>query len=230
MNSYVPFLSRIGLMWKLALSLAVLLAAQASANAQLFGSRSIGGPIQGRSGVPSQTGRIQGNERFLRENRGRAEFVGADQRDTRSFVGSEQGRTSGRIMSATAGLRAPDKTQQRNRPLGYPDSDEMYHPRLTVAATVPPTAATVAHRFQQELTRSDYFSSRCRFEVSVVDRQVSLQGEVTSAREADLAELLALFEPGISSVRNNLRVLAPADLLPGNSVTRERPEAVDQLK
>lgn len=209
-------------MWKFASSLAILLFLQASAQAQLFGSRSLGSPIQARgSNAPgsAQAGRIQGNERFLRGNRSRAEFVGADQRDIRGFVGNEQGRASGRIMSATAGLReAPDKTRRINRPLDYPDSDEMYHPRLTVVLGEINPTLTVANRFQQELNRSDYFASQCRFEVSVVERMATLRGEVTSAKEADLAELLALFEPGISSVRNNLRVLTPeeVEVLPEN--------------
>ena len=221
-------------MWKFATSLAILLVLQASAHAQLFGSRSLGSPIQARgSSAPggAQAGRIQGNERFLRGNRSRAEFVGADQRDTGGFVGNELGRASGRIMSATAGLReAPDQTRRINRPLDYPDLDEMYHPRLTVVAGETNPPPNVASRFQQELTRSAYFASQCRFEVSVVKRMATLRGEVTSAKEADLAGLLALFEPGISSVRNNLRVLTleEVEVLPENRLpppTTERSQS-----
>ena len=41
-------------------------------------------------------------------------------------------------------------------------------------------------------------------------RTAILRGEVTSARERDLAELAALVEPGISAVKNELVVATPA--------------------
>ncbi|MDP6554303.1 MAG: BON domain-containing protein [Pirellulaceae bacterium] len=190
---------------------AVILMSDAAAEAQLFGSRSFGQPLQRRVGPArfSGAGDLQGSERFLRRNRGRADFVGSDQREQQGFVGSEQARVTGRVMSSIAGLRERvDRTSQINRPLALPDTNEMYHPklRLDFAPSKPPLT-DVENRLTDVMSLSSRFSERSRIVVSVEGRTAILRGEVTSARERDLAELVALFEPEISKVQNVLKVV-----------------------
>ncbi|MBC8350537.1 MAG: BON domain-containing protein [Planctomycetes bacterium] len=195
------------------------------AEAQLFGSRSLGQPLQRRAGPgsSSQAGQLQGGERFLRGNRGRAEFVGSDQREQQGFVGSEQARTTGAVGSSVAGLRQrTDRSSQINRPLALSKANEMYPPQLQLGFSLPERELTeLGTHLAEELQGSSRFSAQCRFEVSVAGRTAILRGEVTSVRERDLAELVARIEPGISSVRNELLVATP--LLPQLPV----PEAQD---
>ncbi len=183
------------------------------AEAQLFGSRSLGQPLQ-RSAGPgssSRAGELQGSERFVRGNRGRAEFVGSDQREQQGFVGSEQARTTGAVVSSVAGLREQtDRSSQINRPLALAKANEMYPPKLQLGFALPARELTeLGTHLAEELRGSSRFSEHCRFEVSVEGRTAILRGEVTSARERDLAELVARIEPGISRVRNELLVTQP---------------------
>lgn len=196
----------------------------AVAEAQLFGSRTLGQPLQRRVGPSrfSQAGELQGSERFLRGNRGRADFVGSDQREQRGFVGNEQARGTGAVVTSTAGLRErPDRGSQINRPLTLPEAGEMYHPRLRLGFVLPKTSLTdLGHRLTEELSASARFSEQCRLVVSVAGRTAILQGEVTSVRERDLAELVALVGQGISQVRNELKVVT-VRVLPESSVPSE---------
>ena len=186
-----------------------------SAEAQLFGSRSIGQPLQRRVGPSrfSRAGDLQGNERFLRGNRAAADFVGSDQREQQGFVGSEQARGAGAVTSSVAGLRErTDRSSQMNRPLTLPGVDEMYHPRLRLGFALPGPSVTVAdlgRRVTEELAAPNRFSERSQIVVSVEGRMATLRGEVASARERDLAELVVLVEPGISQAKNELNVVDP---------------------
>jgi hypothetical protein len=198
---------------QLLLPFAFALMTCADAEAQLFGSRNLGQPLQRRAGPgsASQAGQLQGGERFLRGNRGRAEFVGSDQREQQGFVGSEQARTTGAVVSSVAGLRQrTDRSSRINRPLTPPKASEMYPPQLQLGFALPERELTeLGTRLAEELQGSSRFSEQCRFEVSVAGRTAILRGEVTSARERDLAELVVLIEPGISRVRNELLVANP---------------------
>ena len=188
------------------------------AHAQLFGRpRSVGRPLARRAGPAGQqdVGTLGGNERFLRANRGRTAFVGADQTEGQSFVGSQQAQTSGTIVSSTAGLTpARDQSQQINRPLRVPAAGKMNLPKITLQlgdiapepSTGPQNSATTRVQMAMSLVSPEVIS------VSVIDRTAILRGVVGSDEERTLAETLASFEPGISSVRNLLqtRTSAPA--------------------
>ena len=183
-----------------------------SAQAQLFGRpRTVGRPLAGRSGPGSQqdAGTLRGSERFLRGNRGRAAFVGADQTEGQSFVGSQQARTSGTIVSSTAGLTpARDQSQQINRPLRVAAAGNMNLPKITLhlgdmspaQSTGPQDSATTRVQMAMSLVSPEVIS------VSVIGRTAILRGVVRSDEERRFAETLASFEPGISSVRNLLRI------------------------
>jgi hypothetical protein len=120
-----------------ALALVALLST--SADAQLFGKRTVGGSFQPRVGpgasrtdtAVEDTGNIQGSERFLRENRSGRDFVGSDRREQQGFVGSQQALGTGRVRAATEGLEtADDPTARINPPLSPLRPRAMYYPRL----------------------------------------------------------------------------------------------------
>ena len=184
-----------------------------TAIAQLFGSRSIGNPLQGRTRSGSGIGEVQGNERFLRGNRGRSDFVGSDSGDRRGFVGNEQATGSASTRTSTDGLqRRTDQGREINQVIPALAKKGMYYPTLRLGFSLPTTAATdLGQRLGLELASSSRFSDRSHFEVLVEGTTAILRGEVSSAAERDVAEVVARFEPGIYQVRNELKVLRPGE-------------------
>ena len=196
------------------LVIALTLLGGADLHAQMFGRpRTLGRPLSNRGRVTNmdmeEVGQITGSERFLRENRGRASFVGADRSEDQSFVGSEQARTSGVIVSSTAGINPPpDRSSQINRPLPQPRSGQMYLPKIRLdlgdqaswRATVPVDSVTA------RVQKSAQLASQYRIAVSVEERTAILRGAVATENEKALAATLVLFEPGISRVVNQLSV------------------------
>jgi hypothetical protein len=103
----------------------------------------------------------------------------------------------------------------------------VYEPRLSIAFDVTrPTEEVVAQNLVQLLAASPGFQSAVRIEVSVAGAIATLRGEVASERDRSLAERLILFEPGIDSVRNELKVTrpsqAPGEYLPSPPAAKEQ--------
>ena len=203
--------------------------------AQLFGSgRQLGQPFgasrqttaQRRAGenVAAQTqtaGSVQGNERFLRDNRRRGDFVGSDRSDTNGFVGSQQGRTTGSVLTSTAGIRPRvDRSRQINRPIPRLRRNQRYYPALQPEFEV--SGVRLPEMLQTELENPAHFSNSNRYEVLVEGRLAILRGVVADARQKDLAALLVSFEPGISEVRNELQIQTPTE--PANSPSEPTPD------
>lgn len=217
-----------------ALAALILLAMSVgSAEAQLFGRpRQLGSPLSrsARAGVAEAPpgGTIQTNSRFLRGNRGRGEFVGTDAGDRRTFVGSQQGRTGGPVLSAVAGLRPEtDRSSRINRTLRDAKRNQPYPPRIELGFTVPADPGlTFPRLLRRELENPRYFSSTNRFSVSVEGRTAILRGVVADAKERDLAALLVSFEPGISQVKNELRVVPSMDRDASSSESQEVPPPI----
>lgn len=182
-------------------------------SAQLFGSaRQIGRPLRqqqqdnGLAGqVAQEAGEVQGDERFLRNNRRRGDFVGSDRFEGRGFVGSEQGRTTGPVLTSTAGVRpARDRSRQINRPLPRLPRKQAYYPSLEFQPEV--AGVRFPGLLKRDLENPAYFADTNQYEVLVEGRRAILRGVVVDARQRDLAELLVSFEPGISEVINELQL------------------------
>lgn len=208
------------------MAIVLTLSVSADVSAQLFGSaRQMGRPIAGarsnsRSGGNASgnqsgvAGQVRNSSRFLRSNRRRQDFVGSDSVESRGFVGSQQGRANGPVMSATVGVRPDiDRSSQVNQPLPKPANNKPYHPRLQLGfSTDAAPGLSSSSQLQRELENSSYFSTMNRFEVLVAGRSAILRGVVADAKQKELAELLLSFEPGISEVQNDLMI---ASDLPG---------------
>jgi hypothetical protein len=156
-------------------------------------------------------GSLQGNERFLRQNRSPLDFVGPDIRELDRFIGLLQASIRGQTQSATEDVRRRvDRSATMNQPLDpTPRRGTLYNPRLEVQVStslspVPPSAAEVGAL--ETLVRAPQLSGSSRISVLVADRTAILQGVVPSARDRDLAATLLAFEPGIDAIRNDLVV------------------------
>lgn len=201
-----------------AVGLAATLAAAGEAGAQLFGTRTLGTSLARRTrgaGAVATTGSnvvgsVRLNERYIRGNRGRVDFVGGDSQEQRGFVGSEQAQAGGAIRSAVSDLRiesAPDANRGQARTT--PPRTGMYGPRLRVDfAFSPQSPAALSTVLAGQLRECPAIRRSGPIEVSVEGETATLRGEVASERDRTLARLIVLFEPGISQVRNELTVRA----------------------
>ena len=178
-------------------------------------------------------GTIQGTERFLRGNRSTADFVGADIRDQTTFVGAQAADISADVRTAVEDLR-PTRERDVNERMQVSRGKQMYHPRLRVDFAFPaPTNRDVSARFVTQLQATESFRPLGPIEVSVVDGTAILRGVVASARDREIAALLARFEPGIAAVKNELQVRpvprpepsVPPAPRPGRSLAVPQPPA-----
>jgi len=218
----------------LALTFIVALLGTTRAEAQLFGDRPLGDTLSRRPspgsagqleaadaaseglGVGASVGALTGTERFLRENRGRQDFVGADLLDRGGFVGAVQGSPRGAIRSAITNLR-PLVNEQINRvppdPLGR--RARPYAPRLIVAFEYPqPSDDELQSTLAEYVLRVPGMDRLGPIEVSVVGQTAILRGVVASEHQRDVAEQLVLLEPGVRAIRNELVLADPASQAP----------------
>jgi hypothetical protein len=154
-------------------------------------------------------GTLQGTERYLRKNRRPTDYVGPDGREPRRYVGALQGRARGTVTPLTQGLtRRVDRSESINQPLSPTRRGTAYHPRLEISFEVPEVAAVdlPERRALDTLVRSPQMSGPSRIVVSMAGRTAILQGEVPSAKDREMAEILLSFEPGISTIQNELQV------------------------
>jgi hypothetical protein len=191
----------------------ISLAAGTDAHGQMFGARRMGQPLARRPGpgaleAQENVGTLTGAERFLRDNRRPGDFVGTTERDLERFVGAIQARARGTVPLTTQGLRRRvDRSASVNQPVPPATRGTLYYPRLELSldATAPDTSV-LAQRALETLARSPELSGTSHIAVYVEGRTAILQGEVPSARDRELAELMLSFEPGISAIANELEL------------------------
>ena len=120
------------------------------------------------------------------------------------------------MPAATESLRLEAiNTARINRPVPPLPAKGMYYPRLEIEfATIP--------RGQSELVTAAADRLRDRIQqvaggdarLTVRGRVARLEGTAQSAQAAELATILAGFEPGIDEVQNALQVQLPAEAAP----------------
>jgi len=193
----------------LVLTVAALLLPATDAAAQLFGTRTLGKPLNRRARPSAEdVGEISGNERFLRGNRPRNVLVGRDLQGRQSFVGEQRGTIVGQVPSSIANARVQ---QRRDANVPVLRTNELrrgvYEPRLVVDFDYQSLPTDWVER---DLTRminaSKSIFRQGRIDVTLDDRRATIQGVVASERDRRLAEDLIRLEPGVSEVANQLRV------------------------
>jgi osmotically-inducible protein OsmY len=169
----------------------------------------------------------QTTDQMLRSARGAANFVGADSRDTRNFLGyqsSTQGTNSSSIYGSGSSLYGSGRSGQSNlygsSMYGYGTNRygrsgySSYGRRTTTprssmdlgfdyaGAPVEELSTKVAAR----LTKTSTLHFPAPLQVSVENGTAQLRGSVASEHQRALAEQLALLEPGVRRVDNQLTV------------------------
>jgi hypothetical protein len=189
------------------------------------GGGGLGGLGSGLGGAQGLSGMLQGNlatgnERFVRGNQGG--FIGADAAEvsavTNAMAGAAAGRTNNRGGQNGQLRNSSGQNGRRTNQAGRGGQNtgrggrgqRMVQPELRVAfrhpELVPATvSASLTARIQRDL------SSRLGnvAGVEVAGRVVTLRGSVASRYDRIVAEKLVMLEPGVSRVRNELRVVPP---------------------
>jgi hypothetical protein len=176
-----------------------------------MGVPGMGGNLsQGTNSSSGGAGMLQGNERFLRQNRRPGDFVGKDLQNRRHFIGSQQGRATGRAQPSTTGLHiSPPPVVNQPAPASQ-NRKGPYHPPLEAAFDVAmPAPVQVSLELARHLRTSPGLHPESRVAVSVEGRTAILRGTVACESDRAFVEQMALFEPGISAVRNDLQVRRP---------------------
>ncbi|MEM7561312.1 MAG: hypothetical protein AAF394_19475 [Planctomycetota bacterium] len=186
---------------------ALLLSAE-SAQAQLFGSRSVGSPLRSRTSPISNmsnqesTGQLQGTERFVRGNRSRNDFVGSDRGELSGFVGSQQAIGVGRVRTTAEDFRVESaNTRNMNRAMPAQPTKGMYYPRLKMPSI------EVARRTDRNILLQPKLIARVHrmlgegVNVRVQDRVAILDGTANSPEKLKLLQTILLLEAGIDEVR-----------------------------
>jgi len=187
----------------------------------LFGERTLGGATSGGGRARSLTGTgnefqiqsgagLQGNERFLSENRQAGEFVGADRSDAGQMVGRQAaGAGQAQRIDPLAGLEGlVNNANRRNNAMGRNNARRIeFRTRLSLGFTAPPiNRQDLAQRIQTRLSLLPQIQWQQPLEVTLLERTAVLTGVVATEHQRDLAAQMAKLEPGVSSVRNELRV------------------------
>lgn len=190
-----------------------------SSTSGMFGSRTLGGGVTGPttsagSGGSNGTGSattpvgqgstLTGSERFLQSNRQGA-FVGADSGDT-SNVFSQSNARNMQGLQGLGNLFGQANRQNNNQQKGKTQLRIPMRIAFTTRAVAPTRVSTT---FQTRLSRLPALQSAGQISVRMEGSTAVLQGTVPSEADRSLAEGLALIEPGIADVRNEL-VVVPA--------------------
>ena len=177
-----------------------------------------GGIFGGQTGAPAQTAPggggpsdslTESTRRFLRQNRSSNDFVGKT--NTGKFVGSVQTEEGFVKPAAADAVERSAPASLLNPPRTPVPKNRMYEPRLSVGfQEVQRNSTDVSANLQSLVNRLSQKDPSLRVTTIVVGQTVHLQGEVGSEQQRSLIEQLMLFEPGIFSVQNDLRVLSAA--------------------
>lgn len=171
-------------------------------------SSAIGNNGQMQLGNGAQT---SGSERFMRGNRQSGNFVGSDVSEVTQLFSN---LTAGRAGSDGAGNFGP---QQRggqgdfNNQQNQSNSTIIPHRLVVNFRYQPPRISLPAANSQGGITIRGLsrVQSRGPVAVELQDRTAILRGVVGTSHDRELAEQLALLEPGVSRVRNELTVAEP---------------------
>lgn len=173
-----------------------------SGNAQpsTFGARAVSNPT-GTGSSPGGGGMNRQNSSTGNRNGGNGGTAGRGGNGGR-------GATGGRTAASGAGGRNRGGSSSRNAAEAQPQY--WSEPRVQIGFPVAgPQSSVVTAHVARSLATANVTSPFRFVEVSVNGQTAYLRGTVSSVADRDLAEQIALLEPAISSVKNELNVRAP---------------------
>lgn len=209
----------------------------------MFGNRNLGGGTQfGRSQTGAGAGMgagvgnaatgaaLTGNERFLEQNR-RGAFVGADSGDTGNARGSltnTRGAMGMQGMFGNQGIFSQlGRMQQLQGNQNQGRNNKQLRIRLTMGGAAPNVRsappARITNGFQARLGRLPALQLVGPIEVFADGPVLVLRGEVASEGDRQMIEDLAMLEPEVTQVRNEIVVreaAPPAEALPAPTNAR----------
>lgn len=179
--------------------------------------------MSGMSGTGGMNSGLAGNERFLQQNRQGA-FVGADSGDTRNPL-SQGGLNRGGMnnLFGNQGLFSQFNRQNqfRQNQNNNNTNQKQLRYRLTMGTASAPVAAIPTGRtsakFQRRLAHLPAVELAGPIEATLDGQTLVLRGAVASEGDRQMIEDLALLEPEVGQVRNELVVREagrPAEALP----------------
>jgi len=189
-----------------------------SARGPSAGTLGTGGGTQGQSELLSGS-LLGGSERFVRGNE-QSRFVGRDATSVsdmfNSLTGGATSESANRRGQTGRGgrdaARGRQATNQQQRAGGGDRRQATVRAEWQVAFAHPERApAELSADLKVRLARSLRFRPGSVAEVELENRTVTLRGVVASEHDRILAEKLALLEPGVSRVQNELRVAAASE-------------------
>ena len=169
--------------------------------------------VQGQAAVASGQSMLSGDERFIRGNRSRRDFVGTRNSpiEQARFIGSAQALATGRVRTATEGVKVNEAGAARiNRALPPQPAKGMYYPKLELdSATLGEDVADDSKRtFKVDQRLRSRMQKLAGDDVQIVKEGnvAILQGSVQSSHTAELLVQMVAFEPGIDQVLSQLEV------------------------
>ncbi|MBC8356431.1 MAG: BON domain-containing protein [Planctomycetes bacterium] len=179
-----------------------------SASAQLTNNENAAGNVSGQDGQ-SNNFQIQ---------RDASSFIGGA---ASTILGAQGGTgTNTALRGGLSGIGGLGGFGRGNTGLGgQANTQATFEPqirfRITLGFSYPRVAGPkISAQFARRLTRIPQLASARMVSVSMEDRTAVLAGQVESEHERTLIEKLALMEPGVSEVRNEMTVKAMPELLP----------------
>lgn len=165
-------------------------------------------------------GGVSGNERFMRDQRG-GQFVGAGSEDVRltgvnQAVGAGGARNpqsmfgGGGRNNVFSQLLQGQFNQQQQRGGGQGNRTQVRIPIRLAFTSLPAPPARFTGQFQTRLGRLPALTTVGPIQVLLEGDTVVLKGTVASEGDRQLAQAIALLEPAVSKVRNDL-VVQPVD-------------------
>ncbi len=189
------------------------------------GGSAVGG--QGTAGGMSG-GMLGANERFVRGNRQPGQFVGSDAQDLANVFGglAGAGANSSVNQQSRSGLnpQAMNRGGQNNRAnqpnraqggRGARGGRSAAEIRITVSPGfryLRPAGPEIRSALSERMEKSSRIAKLAPITVALQGETVVLQGAVETEHDRALAEQLALLEPGVRQVKNELIVGPPAGL------------------
>lgn len=212
-----------------------------------FGSGSgVGSSGMGAASTGQNAGQVSANDRFVRGARQPGQFVGSDRTDY-AVVGQQNasgGLGGGAGMNSMMGRGGTNQLgglfgQQGMNQFGRNQANQMQNNMGRGGQQSRPLRATMqigftrsagaslrtTTQFERRLTKIPQLTVTGPVQVSMEGATAVLKGYVASERDRDLAEKLALLEPGIGDVRNELQIRPAADLPGAETIPTPEPAA-----
>lgn len=186
-------------------TLGATLQPQASPGGGMFGTA----PSQMTNSVGS-TSTVSGPAaRFLRGNRSAKDFVGNE--GTKKFVGAIQADGTFVRPAAADAIERRVPEVLLNPPRQPIPATRMYEPKLSIGfQSQSRTDSDISANLQNQMNRLNQRDPSVQVTTTVEGATVRLEGQVPSEEQRALIEQMMLFEPGISAVQNDLKVLSAA--------------------